>query len=132
MDESKLLLIEDSEEGQLVVKSSLSQSGISITSALTFQQAKQYIDQASFGEFDIILLDLVLPDGDGMGLFEQIIQNPNLRNTPVVMLTGKDDIFNKIQAFELGLEEYLVKPVNPLELKTRVEDLLKKRKKKLS
>lgn len=129
MSGHKLLLVEDSEEGQLIVQTSLADSGIEVVPALTFSDAKRKIDTAQTGEFSIVMLDLILPDGDGMNLFSLILQNPAFYGTPVVMLTGKDDIFNKIEAFESGIEEYLVKPINPIELRSRIDQILRKRKK---
>lgn len=122
----KVLLVEDSEECQLLVKKSLSKSKVEITSAFTIAEAHRYIDSLVSSSIDLVLLDLALPDGDGLELLKHLHTHEFLSSAPIFLLTSNEDLSSKITAFGFGAEDYLVKPVNPLELKARVEMRLRK------
>lgn len=120
----RVLLVEDSESSHKVVESALSQSGVQLTIAKTFEEASKLT--ADKADFHLILLDLGLPDGEGMTLMDRWQASPKFRRTPVLMLTGKEDVESKERAFSLGADDYIVKPVSPRELKARVEARLRK------
>jgi two-component system, sensor histidine kinase and response regulator len=64
------------------------------------------------GDFDVVLLDIVMPGPDGFSLLEKIRAEPKLRHLPVVMLTGHEDIVSIDRAYSLGANSFIAKPVN--------------------
>ena len=74
-------------------------------------------------DYEIIILDLMLPDMDGFDLFRKLKQ---IKNIPIIISTARGDIGNKIHGFELGADDYLAKPYEPRELVLRIEHILKK------
>ena len=92
----------------------------------TANSLKDGIEKATAEKFSLIVIDIGLPDGDGFELFKQLRNLPNNKKTPVIFLTGDEDVNSKISAFSLGADDYIVKPFNTLELRARVERRLKK------
>ena len=119
----QILVIEDSEDCQLVINYALKPAGLTVVSATSASQAQKLFTQH---KFDMALVDIGLPDGDGLSLVKQLKADQKNKNLPVFFLTGKEDIDSKLKAFEIGADDYLVKPVNPQELRARVEMRLKK------
>lgn len=76
---------------------------------------------------DLVLLDVTLPDGDGYEIFRSIRDEGLGVEIPVIFLTGRDQPQDKVRAFSLGAEDYVVKPFEPLELKARVRARLARR-----
>lgn len=122
---SRVLLIEDSSTSQLIVAGALSGSEIALDWVKTVSEAKRYLEHIQ-AVVDLIILDLILPDGDGISLLGQIRSDQRFRTTPVLLLTGKEDISSKLSAFSLGADDYLTKPINPLELRARIDMHLRK------
>ena len=75
---------------------------------------------------DLVILDLMLPDISGLGVCKAIRNNPVSKNTPILMLTAKGEEVDRILGFELGADDYLVKPFSLRELTLRVAALLKR------
>jgi len=76
---------------------------------------------------DVILLDVMMPGMDGLQVCERLRENPAWRSIPIVLLTAKDDIETRSRGMQLGVSEYLTKPVNKLELFARLEAQLHSR-----
>jgi DNA-binding response OmpR family regulator len=126
----RILLVEDSPEAQKLVTSCLGQA-YDLVSASTCAEATSLIRN---GQYDLILLDVMLPDGDGYQLCSLIQNNESTRDIPIIFLTAKDSLPNKVMGFSLGADDYIVKPFDPLELRARVEAKLRRisRKKEAS
>jgi len=118
----KLLLIEDSEESKDLVCYALG-SAFEVTWASSLEKAFKSIGE---NQCDIILLDVGLPDGDGFRFFSQILNDNRFKKIPVIFLTAKDGISDKVLGFTLGADDYIVKPFQAAELRARVEMRLKK------
>lgn len=118
---SKILLVEDSDECRLVITRALKGTGIEVTEARTLAEAYNALDQAAF---DLALVDLGLPDGNGMSFLEET-QFRQI-HVPIFFLTGNADLEMKVTSFAMGVDDYIVKPANPVELKARVMMRLKK------
>jgi two-component system phosphate regulon response regulator PhoB len=116
-----VLLVEDSLEFQALVRRSLTGSPCELTCVETLKAAQESMSRDAF---DLVLLDVMLPDGDGFQLCSELQNRPDRRETPVIFLTGKSDVRDKVIAFSLGAEDYVVKPFEPLELRARVESKL--------
>ncbi|MBS1958268.1 MAG: response regulator transcription factor [Bdellovibrionales bacterium] len=118
-----ILVIDDSDEIIEAVVASLTPIGVTLDSA---DSVALGFKQASSKNYSLIVIDLMLPDGDGFELFQKIRNIPNHKKTPVIFLTGKEDVASKISAFTLGADDYIVKPFHSLELRARVERRLKR------
>lgn len=120
---ARILLVDDAPEIQFLVRRTLDNRFL-VESAGTLEEARKALAK---GLFDLVLLDVVLPDGNGFEFFEEM--RPSLGETPVLFLTGLDDMDNKVNALRRGADDYLVKPVDPRELQARVEVRLSRRSK---
>lgn len=112
-----ILLVEDSESIIMGLKYSLEQEGFKIKVAKTVKQAKEE------SEYDLVLLDVTLPDGNGFELFKEIKQT---NDVPIIFLTAKDEEINVVQGLELGAEDYVVKPFRVRELISRIKVALRR------
>jgi DNA-binding response OmpR family regulator len=116
----KILLIEDTEESKNLVCHALG-SGFSVNWVNSLQKAHQAIHQDLY---HLILLDVGLPDGDGFNFFSQI--RHDFKMTPVIFLTARNQVNDRVLGISLGAEDYIVKPFDPAEFKARVEMRIKK------
>ena len=106
----KILLVEDESKTVDYLKRGLSEQGYSVDVAM---DGLDGLHLASTGEYDAIILDLMLPSMDGISILK------NLRptnNTPVIILTAKDAVSSRLEGFNAGADDYLVKPFSFLEL----------------
>lgn len=76
---------------------------------------------------DVILLDIMMPEMDGLEVCERLRADDGLRQIPVILLTAKDDMETRARGMALGVSEYLTKPINKRELFTRIEAQLHSR-----
>ena len=118
----KVLLVDD--ELLLVkgLKYSLEQDGYEVDTALEGNDALRKI---SLNEFDIVILDLILPDIDGLEVCQKIRE---ISNVPLLILTASNEDMNKILSLEYGADDYITKPFNILELKARIKAILRRTK----
>ncbi|MEQ1878432.1 MAG: response regulator transcription factor [Bdellovibrionia bacterium] len=118
---NRILIVEDSLETQKLISLALGQTN-DLVFASTFQDA---INTSKSGTFDLILLDVTLPDGDGFQLCSIFQNDDRIRDVPIVFLTAHDGITSKLMGFSLGADDYIAKPFDSLELKARVEGKLR-------
>ncbi len=119
----KILVVEDNRLEQERIRDCLGDSY-----ALRFvEEAAAAADALCEQRPHLVLLDVTLPDGDGYGVFEALRGEGLGTAIPVVFLTGRGAPEDKVRAFHLGADDYVVKPFEPLELKARVEARLAKR-----
>ncbi len=78
--------------------------------------------------FDLIILDLMLPDMDGLDLFRAVKSQPHLQSVPVIMLTARGDPMDRVVGLEIGAEDYISKPFEPRELLARIRVVLRRGK----
>ena len=120
----RVLVVDDE---KLIVKGirfSLEQEGMEVDCAYDGEEAVQ---KAKENEYDIILLDVMLPKLDG---FEVCQQTREFSSVPVIMLTAKGDDMDKILGLEYGADDYITKPFNILEVKARIKAIIRRTKKK--
>ena len=110
-----ILCIEDNEDYQLLIRKAL--KDYRVVSALSIEQGKEKLAKE---QFELILLDVTLPDGDGFHFFSMLRADVKFQQIPVIFLSAAADVSNKVMAFNLGAEDYITKPVDPVELKARV------------
>jgi DNA-binding response OmpR family regulator len=124
MNAQKILLIEDSADYQALIKETLSDYEVHLS-----RSAEDAWLQLLKQTYDLILLDIQLPEKNGFSLLEEIQSSPTLQSIPVVCITGRGAITDKVTAFSLGADDYLQKPFELLELKARVDGKLAKARK---
>lgn len=118
----RILLIEDSPDGQFLARRAL-EDVAELIIAGNLGSARQLL---AANEFDVLIVDVQLPDGDGFELCSELISKQQESTRPrIVFLTGLNDLADKLAAFSLGCDDYVVKPVDPLELRARVQAQLR-------
>ena len=122
----RILLIEDSKEMADAISQTLKRE-CTFTVAESIRGAKECLEKA---KFELVLLDLTLPDGEGFKICNYIRQSESLRELPIVFLTGRGEIEDKEMAFAIGADDYIVKPFDSRELKARVISRLQKSSRK--
>ncbi|MCL2620832.1 MAG: response regulator transcription factor [Defluviitaleaceae bacterium] len=75
---------------------------------------------------DLIVLDIMLPEDDGLTILKKIRQNQHFNNTPVIMLTAKSSEYDKVKGLDLGADDYITKPFGVMELISRIKALLRR------
>ena len=118
-----ILVIEDEPDIRKNLEYNLGREGFNASSVGTLDKAYKKIKSK---KFDLILLDLMLPDGSGLELCKKIKSNSETEATPVVILTAKDDEVDRVVGFELGADDYVTKPFSVRELILRVKAILKR------
>ncbi len=118
---TRILLIEDSPDLQAIVRLEL-EPEYALSVASTVKEAHDQVDRR---KPDLILLDVTLPDGCGFELCEALRKKPDLRSTPIIFLTGKSEALDKKRGFQIGADDYVSKPFDPVELKARIETRLR-------
>lgn len=121
---NRVLVVDDEKLIVKGLKFSLEQDGMTVESAYDGEEALEY---AKKNEYDIILLDIMLPKLDGMEVCQQIRE---FSNVPIIMLTAKGDDMDKILGLEYGADDYITKPFNILEVKARIKAILRRNTKK--
>jgi len=119
--EPKILLVEDSPDYQTLISESLSHYRVQPTP--TAEGAWQELLRS---HYDLILLDIGLPDKSGFSLLSDIQSHASIAAIPIICITGRTQITDKVTAFSLGADDYLQKPFDLLELKARVDAKLAK------
>lgn len=120
----KILLIEDEDHIREVYKEELESSGFIVNACPT---GKQGLEQFFKDEFDLILLDLVLPDISGLHVLKEIKKDISKKNIPVLILTNLDQDIIKRQGMELGAQAYLEKVANtPDIIVGKIKDILER------
>lgn len=122
--EYSILLVDDKQELRVLLARRLEKVGYRVTEAVHGRHALKLLDME---RFDLVLLDLNMPDLDGMSTLTEIKSNARLRAMPVVMLTANSDNASVVACLQLGAADYLIKPINPLELSQRVHRCLRTR-----
>lgn len=115
----KILIVEDEEPINQLVKMNLKLVGYECDQAF---DGKEALEKIAANKYDLIILDIMLPYHDGFEIMGSI------KDTPVFFVTAKDNIEDKINAFSIGAEDYIVKPFDILELLARVNVILRRRK----
>ncbi len=114
-----ILIIDDDKRLRELLKDYLSEKNFDVYLSEDFIEAKEIL---SFVFFDLIILDRMMPSGDGIDLIEFIKENSN---SPVIMLTALGEDKNKIEGLKIGADDYISKPFEPEELYLRIIKLLK-------
>lgn len=120
---SRLLLIDDDSRLVAMVGDYLRGHGYLVDTALTLAEGRAKLRAESF---DALLLDLMLPDGDGLDLTRELRADARFKRLPLLMLTARGESMDRVVGLELGADDYLPKPFEPRELLARVKALLRR------
>lgn len=124
MARQNLLIVDGDARNRRVLEVSLRKAGFSITAAQSAEEALEFLDHA---EPDLIISDTRLPGDDGFSLCTAIKTNPRWKTIPFIFLTSEKSIEDKVRGLELGVEDYLTKPIYIKEITTRVTMLLQRK-----
>ena len=116
-----ILLIEDNESILKGLVYSLEQERFKVTTAMTIKDSKNLLESNNI--YNIIILDISLPDGSGFDLCKYIKSNYNI---PIIFLTAKDEEQDVVQGFDLGADDYIIKPFRTRELISRANNILRR------
>jgi class 3 adenylate cyclase len=92
------------------------------------EHGKQALEKLRAHSFDLVLLDIEMPEMNGYQVLETCLQDPELRDIPIIMTSSLDELDSVVKCIELGAEDYLNKPVNPILLRARVNASLEKKR----
>jgi two-component system, OmpR family, phosphate regulon response regulator OmpR len=121
---TRLLLIDDDARLATMVGDYLRAAGFEVDTAPSLAQGRDALAQGD--PFDALILDLMLPDGDGLDLCRELRAQARTRTLPLLMLTARGEPMDRILGLELGADDYLPKPFEPRELLARVKALLRR------
>ena len=116
----KILIVDDEERIRRLLKMYLERENYLIDEA---EDGNEALEKAFANDYDIILLDLMMPGKDGIEVCRELREK---KATPVIMLTAKGEEVNRVQGFEVGTDDYIVKPFSPREVVLRVKALLRR------
>jgi DNA-binding response OmpR family regulator len=119
----RLLLIDDDTRLTEMVGDYLRRNGFEVDTAGSLAQGRTLLHGTSY---DLLLLDLMLPDGDGLEMTRELRGQPRTRRLPLLMLTARGEPTDRIVGLEIGADDYLPKPFEPRELLARIKALLRR------
>ncbi len=119
----KILIVDDEKDIVVPLKTSLESDNYNVVEAYTGYEA---IEKVHSEIPDLVLLDLRLPDIDGYEVCNRMRKDPLTRLIPIIMLTGRDKIDNKVEGLDIGADDYITKPFNLNELKARIHTVLRR------
>ena len=117
----KILVVEDEKDLNRVITKHLKKNNYSVDSCFDGEQALDYV---LYGEYDLIITDIMMPKIDGYEFIKQLRVKGN--STPVIMLTAKDSLDDKILGLDSGADDYIVKPFKFDELLARIRVLIRR------
>ena len=119
-----ILVVDDDNGIRNLVKQYLNENNFLVTTAISAEDAVQKINLI---KFDLIVLDIMMPGKNGL---EFTIENKQKINTPIILLTAKGEVSERVEGLEVGADDYLSKPFEPKELILRIKNILNKTKSK--
>ncbi len=114
-----ILVVDDDDKIKELIKQFLNEKGFIVSTASNAEEAKTKIN---IFDFNLMILDVMMPGQDGYDLTKEIKQSKNI---PILLLTAKGEVENRIHGLELGAEDYLGKPFEPQELLLRIKNIIK-------
>jgi class 3 adenylate cyclase len=120
-----LLVVDDNKVNRILLARGLESQGHKVETA---ENGKQALEKLRNNSFDLVLLDIEMPEMNGYQVLEICLQDSELRDIPIIMTSSLDEIDSVVKCVELGAEDYLNKPVNPTLLRARVNASLEKKR----
>jgi class 3 adenylate cyclase len=122
---ARLLVADDNKVNRLLLARNLELQGHQVVSA---ENGRVALDKLRAQTFDLVLLDIEMPELDGFQFMEQLAADNALRDIPVIVTSSLEGVANVVRCIELGADDYLHKPVNPVLLKARIDSSLEKKR----
>ncbi len=119
-----ILVVDDDELLRQMLNDQLEQAGFSV---LTASDGEKGLEQLVDNDVSLVLADLVMPEVDGIEFCKRVRANADLVSLPIILLTGRSDLGGGVNPFEVGADDYLSKPVDPIELINRIQSHIFKR-----
>jgi CheY-like chemotaxis protein len=123
--QGSLLVVDDIEPNREVLARTLERLGYSVTGAENGRRALEVLEATNI---DLVLLDIMMPEMDGYQVLEQRQADPRLRSIPFIMISALDELDSVVRCIEMGAEDYLMKPFEPVLLRARVGACLEKKR----
>jgi two-component system alkaline phosphatase synthesis response regulator PhoP len=120
--EKKVLVVDDEPHILLILEKVLKKHGCDVYKAENGEKALKILKHQN--DFDIIILDIMMPDVNGIEVCRHIRSNPELKDKPIIMLTADRDERDKEECLNMGVKEYITKPFSPKSLAARIEEIL--------
>lgn len=124
-EHGSMLVVDDNEINRDILRRLLESQGHTVTTA---ENGRRALDLVGQGAFDLVLLDIVMPEMDGFTVLMELKANPRVRDIPVIMISALNEIEYVVSCIKLGAEDYLTRPYNPVFLKARVGACLEKKR----
>jgi CheY-like chemotaxis protein len=121
-----LLVVDDNEDNRYTLTRRLAREGYD--TVVTATNGREALDLLAARRFDLVLLDVMMPELNGYEVLERIRADDQLRHVPVIMISALDQLESVVRCIELGAEDYLPKPFNPVLLRARVGACLEKKR----
>lgn len=118
-----IYIVEDDTNIREIESFALKNSGYQIQD---FPNAKEFYRAVKEKKPDLVLLDIMLPDEDGMEILQKLRKNPETKRLPVIMVTAKATELDRVKGLDLGADDYIIKPFGVMELISRVKALLRR------
>ncbi|MBI1876667.1 MAG: response regulator, partial [Chloroflexi bacterium] len=120
---NRIFVVDDDSINLRLTTTILKHAGYEVSTAQNGLEVLQQIEQI---RPDLLVLDLEMPDMDGYEVCSRLRSMPNFAHLPILMLTGADSLEEKVKGFEVGADDYLVKPFQRIELEARVKSLMRR------
>jgi class 3 adenylate cyclase len=120
-----ILIVDDNPVNRLLLRRGVEQQGHVVVFAQHGREALELLRQR---DFDLILLDVVMPELDGYQVLEELKADPHLRDLPVLMTSAVDELDSVVMCIAMGAEDYLTKPINSVLLRARINASLEKKR----
>jgi class 3 adenylate cyclase len=125
MDSSHILVVDDNKMNRLLLARGLEQQGHHVSFA---ENGRQALEMLHAQGFDLVLLDVLMPEMDGYQVLGELMADTDLKNVPVIMVSAVGELDSVVKCIEMGADDYLPKPINPVLLKARIGSSLEKKR----
>ncbi|HNE03638.1 MAG TPA: response regulator, partial [Anaerolineales bacterium] len=125
IEPAHLLVVDDNKVNRMALSRSLELQGHMVETA---ENGKEGLEKFQTGTFDLMLLDIEMPVMNGFEVLEACLNDVDLRQIPIIMTSAMEELDAVVKCVELGAEDYLTKPVNPILLRARVNASLEKKR----
>ncbi len=120
-----IVVADDNRVNRLLLARGLEKQGHTVAFA---ENGREALDLLRGQPFDLLLLDVLMPELDGYGVLDELKADPRLRDIPVIMTSALDELESVVKCVEMGAEDYLTKPINPVLLNARINASLEKKR----
>jgi class 3 adenylate cyclase len=124
LSEASILVVDDNELNRDLLSRHLRRQGYAVAVA---ENGREGLDKIQEQSFDLVLLDIMMPEMNGYQVLEHLKEDPELRHLPVIVISAVSDLDSVVRCIELGAEEYLMKPFNRVLLRARISAALERK-----